>query len=126
MVDKTFSVAEYTNLVPQDQSPIVTTPVVMSTTDIDSADDYDSEEEEEERINSGYKEWKKRRKEWTKGEGSVKPQQSILPRLSEKDRILAFKHLVVNNRKCKKPLPLADVLIILKAGWIDSGEWPTQ
>lgn len=93
--------------------------------DIDSASDSDSEEEEEEKINAGYKEWKKRRKAWTKGQEKVKPPNSVIDNLSEAERVTVYKHLV-NNRKVKKPMPLADLLIVMKAGWIATGQWPSQ
>lgn len=99
-------------------------PIKRDEEDIESADEGDSEEEEEERVNPRYKEWKLRRKEWTKGQNSVTPQESILPNLSEDKRVMAYEHLVLNNRKAKKPIPLADALVILKAGWIATGQWP--
>ena len=91
--------------------------------DIDSASDSDSEEEEEERINPGYKEWKKRRKAWTKGQEKVIPPNSVIEKLSESERVTVYKHFM-NNRKAKKPVSLADLLIIMKAGWIATGQWP--
>lgn len=92
--------------------------------DIESANEGDSEEDEEERINPQYREWKIQRKKWTKGQEKAVPQQSILPRLSEDERIMVYKHLVLNHRRCKTPIPLADALVILKAGWIATGQWP--
>lgn len=93
---------------------------------VDSDNELDDNDAEEERTNPGYSEWKKRRKEWTKGQEDAVPKPSILNRLTPEGRITAYTHLVLNNRKCKSPLPLADVLVILKAGWIASGQWPPE
>lgn len=35
-----------------------------------------------------------------------------------------YKMLVKDNRPLKKPMPLADALVVMKAGWIATGQWP--
>lgn len=97
-----------------------------------SEDSSDSESDEEERINPGYKEWKKRRKAWTKRssgstQGQSKPsQESAIKHMSESEKVTIYKHLVLNNRRLRKPVPLADALVVLKTGWVATGQWPAR
>lgn len=35
-----------------------------------------------------------------------------------------YKMLVKDNRRLKKPMPLADALVVMKAGWVATGQWP--
>lgn len=94
---------------------------VGSNDDIASLAESDSEDEEEERINPGYKEWKRRRSEWTRGAKTQEPQESIVKNMSESERVMVYKHLVMNNRRVKKPMMLSDVMDVLHSGWAATG-----
>lgn len=94
--------------------------------DIESTGDSD-EEDEEERINPGYKEWKRRRRAWTKVRNpNIHPQESTIKHMSESDKVTVYKHMIIHNRRLKKPIPLSDVLVVLKAGWLATGQWPSK
>lgn len=89
--------------------------------DGDDDEDEDDEEEEEEKTNPGYRAWKKQRKAWTKGHGTASEPESVIQHMTESERITVYRHLVVNGRRVKKPIPLSDVLVVLRAGWLSTG-----
>lgn len=91
--------------------------------DIESMSGSDSEDAEEMELNPGYKEWKARRDAWTapRTDYTPEPQCSVIKGMSESDKVLVYKHLVVNNRRVKKAIPLSDVINVLHAGWASAG-----
>lgn len=93
-----------------------------SNEEIDSFEEEDSEEELEERINPGYKAWKKQRRAWTRGQDKAVPKESLVQNMSEAERVLVYKHLVLHCRKVREPIPLSDLLVVLNSGWAATGQ----
>lgn len=110
---------EETPTLPSNLPPLVG---AWSNEEIDSFEEEDSEEELEERINPGYKAWKKQRRAWTKGQDRVAPKGSLVQNMSEAERVLVYKHLVLNCRKVREPIPLSDLLVVLNSGWAATGQ----
>ncbi|KAF5102305.1 hypothetical protein D0Z00_000488 [Geotrichum galactomycetum] len=85
--------------------------------DIESMDGSDAEDLEEEAVNPGYREWKLRRKDWTRDQGKITPQPSVIKNLSHPALLAVYQNLVVNRRKVRNAMSLEDVLVVLQAGW---------
>jgi len=85
--------------------------------DIESMDGSDAEDLEEEDVNPGYREWKRRRKDWTRDQGKITPQPSVIKNLSHPAILAVYQNLVVNRRKVRNAMSLEDVLVVLQAGW---------
>jgi hypothetical protein len=85
--------------------------------DIESMDGSDAEDLEEEAVNPGYREWKRRRRDWTRDQGKITPQPSVIKNLSHPAILAVYQNLVVNRRKVRNAMSLEDVLVVLQAGW---------
>ncbi|ANB12514.1 hypothetical protein AWJ20_770 [Sugiyamaella lignohabitans] len=83
----------------------------------------DEAEEEEERINPGYKEWKRIRREWTKGSDQIVHRESALVNVPQSMYPKIYQCLVQQARPLRQPLNLADALKVIKAGWVSDGQW---
>lgn len=85
--------------------------------DIESMNGSDDEDLEEEAVNPGYREWKRRRKEWTRDQDKIAPQPSVIKNLSRPAILAVYQNLVVNRRKVRNAMSLEDVLVVLQVGW---------
>jgi hypothetical protein len=101
--------------------------------DIIDSEEPDNEVDELESTNPGYKEWKRRRKEWTKSNLSssqksklINESKSLLNNVPESAYPSIYKMLVKENKPLKKPINLGDALKVIKAGWIADGTWPSE
>lgn len=95
-------------------------PFASDSEDSDADDDDDPDADN----NIGYREWKRRRREWTRNCENVEPLKSTLDDVPEASYPTLYNMLVKQSRPLKKPLPLADALVIIKAGWVATGQWP--
>ncbi|KAF5093123.1 hypothetical protein D0Z00_004231 [Geotrichum galactomycetum] len=92
---------------------------------ISSSSDSESDDEEE-RLTPGDRRWKRQHKAWLKPhpDTATPPRPSVVKHMSEAERIAVYKYLVVNNRRLREPLSLADTLVVLRSGWVASGQCP--
>jgi hypothetical protein len=92
---------------------------------ISSSSDNESDDEEE-RLTPGDRRWKRQHKAWLKPhpETATPPRASVVKHMSEAERIAVYKYLVVNNRRLREPLSLADTLVVLRSGWVATGQCP--
>lgn len=92
---------------------------------ISSASDGESDDEDES-LTPGDRRWKLQRKAWLKPHPDVAtpPRPSVVKHMSEAERITVYKYLVVNNRRLREPISLSDALIVLRSGWVASGQCP--
>ncbi|KAK9365446.1 hypothetical protein V1509DRAFT_633208 [Lipomyces kononenkoae] len=99
----------------------------------DEEDECESEIEDEESWNEGYRYWKQQRRQWTsassgRNDSSAGEQESAHPlRHMAPDLYPRIYHLLVNEgRRLKEPVNLSDATKILVAGWRATGQWPPQ
>lgn len=95
-------------------------------TKVAPADEEDEEVSDEELTNPGYREWKRRRREWTRGSYTVNPKQSLIASVPEHIYPNIYDALVKKSRPLKQPINLSDAIKVIKAGWVADGTWPTQ
>ncbi|KAK9239617.1 hypothetical protein V1525DRAFT_397922 [Lipomyces kononenkoae] len=99
---------------------------------VEDEDDCESEIEDEESWNEGYRYWKQQRRQWTApvsgnddtsgGQVRAHAVHQIVPELYPR-----VYHLLVNEgRRLKEPVNLSDATKILVAGWRATGQWPPQ
>lgn len=87
-------------------------------------DDSETDSDEDEEINPGYCEWKRRRREWTKYSNQLPEFKSTLEGIPESSYPSIYQLLVLKSRELKTPLPLPDAIKIIKSGWVATGQWP--
>ncbi|KAF5100095.1 hypothetical protein D0Z03_000873 [Geotrichum reessii] len=85
--------------------------------DIESMDGSDAEDLEEEAVNPGYREWKRRRKEWTRGQDKITPQPTVIKNLSRSEILAVYQNLVIHRRKVRNAMSVEDVVAVLQVGW---------
>ena len=88
-----------------------------------AGDEDEEEEEEEEKVNPGYKEWKRMRREWTKGGSKVVRKESVLLDIPETMYPRIYQCLVQQARPLRQPINLEDGIRVIKAGWVADGQW---
>lgn len=100
-------------------------PAKSSATDIAYHDDDENsdDDDEEAKINPGYRQWKQIRREWRRGAKDIQHKESMLNDIPESMYPKIYKHMVVQSRPLKQPMNLADAMKVIKAGWIEDGEW---
>ncbi|KAK9375003.1 uncharacterized protein V1513DRAFT_444311 [Lipomyces chichibuensis] len=101
--------------------------------DGDNVDDEDRESdvEDEETWNEGYRYWKQLRRQWTSpsGEDASATAQVKAHAVHQipPDLYPRIYHLLVNEgRRLREPVNLSDATKILVAGWRSTGQWPPQ
>lgn len=100
-------------------------PAKSSATDLAYHDDDESDESEDEEVktNPGYRQWKRIRREWRRGAKNIDHKESMLKNIPEDMYPKIYKHMVMQSRPLKQPMNLADAMKVIKAGWVEDGEW---
>ncbi|KAK9387222.1 hypothetical protein V1515DRAFT_586667 [Lipomyces mesembrius] len=101
--------------------------------DGDNVDDEDRESdvEDEETWNEGYRYWKQLRRQWTSPSGdddsATAQVKAHAVHQIPPDLYPRIYHLLVNEgRRLREPVNLSDATKILVAGWRSTGQWPPQ
>ncbi|KAK9495476.1 hypothetical protein V1508DRAFT_409919 [Lipomyces doorenjongii] len=101
--------------------------------DGDNVDDEDRESdvEDEETWNEGYRYWKQLRRQWTSPTGdddsATAQVKAHAVHQIPPDLYPRIYHLLVNEgRRLREPVNLSDATKILVAGWRSTGQWPPQ
>lgn len=100
---------------------------LIAENDVDSISSSESQgEEKDDSLTPGERRWKLQRKAWLKPrpEAAIPPRASVIKPMSEAERIAVYKYLVVSNRQLREPMLLSDALLVLRSGWVASGQCP--
>ncbi|KAK9323076.1 hypothetical protein V1517DRAFT_321428 [Lipomyces orientalis] len=95
-------------------------------------EDHESDIEDEEMWNDGYRYWKQQRRQWTTSTTCEDDSSSAQVKAHAVHQIPAdlyprIYHLLVNEgRRLREPVNLSDATKILVAGWRSAGLWPPQ
>ncbi|KAJ8097059.1 hypothetical protein POJ06DRAFT_262422 [Lipomyces tetrasporus] len=95
-------------------------------------EDHESDIEDEEMWNDGYRYWKQLRRQWTSSTSCDDDSSAAQVKAHAVHQIPAdlyprIYHLLVNEgRRLREPVNLSDATKILVAGWMSTGQWPPQ